>query len=629
MNGQNPHEPIVSGIHNPRARLRSNRGRSVVLGMMVLLVAAAAPAAADSVTSAQAQRIVSQYSGSFTSAASGGSGSVPSGPLMGNGNLGVVVVNPINTMTFLLGKNEFWSLNLNVGQVEPMASMALSIPGMSGASFAMMENIYTGTVTGQFALNGNQIQTTSWVSSNDTTNNYLFTQFTYSGSGTQAVTVSLAAGNGNNYPTSSGSSGSVLYYNVAADSTPTVGAYNTHQVRIAVGVVGTTGTINGSTLQFTLTPGATVTLVSSIMSNYDSSSYTTQSISNVSGSTASSVSSQLSANQAWWVSFWAASYVEFDNNPVLQKEYYGSLYMLAASSEPNTAPPGLWGPWVETNPYWAGDYTTDYNYEIPPLAEFPTNHVALATSYDGPVEAWLTNAEANATSNNYTGAYWPAHIGPLPYGSYQTSSSGEEQEEQLKSNGAFLATVMLEHYYVTQSAAYAATIWPTISATATFYQNYLHWNGTSYDDLNDATQENDPYPQTNGTMSLGLMRNLLQGAITLSTVLNESASQRSAWQNVLNNLTTYNGQTSTTGGLPYPTFTQNGQQVFADTQAGVQWASYGQEVWGITAAGAIGLGSSPQLIGGRRRLSLMHVFPRRCQSRIHPVLDPHASDQLG
>ncbi len=63
-------------------------------------------------------------------------------------------------------------------------------------------------------------------------------------------------------------------------------------------MVGATGTISGSTLQFTLSPGATVTLVSSIMSNYDSSSYTTQSISNVSSSTASSISGELSANEA-------------------------------------------------------------------------------------------------------------------------------------------------------------------------------------------------------------------------------------------------------------------------------------------------------------------------------------------
>ena len=569
---------------------RGNRGLLAALSLIVAIATISTRAWADSVTSAQAQRIVSQYSGSFSSPASCCSNEAPSGPLMGNGNLGVVIVNPINTMTFLLGKNEFWSLN--GGQVEPMASMALSIPTMSGASFAMQENIYTGTVAGQFSLNGNEIQTNSWVSSNDTTNNFLFTQFTYSGSGTQAVTVSLAAGNGNTYPTSSGSSGSVLYYNVAADSTSTVGGYNTHQVRIAVGVVGATGTISGSTLQFSLSPGTTVTLVSSIMSNYDSSSYTTQSISNVSGSTSSSISSELSSNESWWSSFWGASYVEFANNPVLQKEYYGSLYLLAASSEPNTAPPGLWGPWVEANPAWAGDYTTDYNFETPPLAYFPTNHVALADSYDGVVEAWLPNAEANATNNGYNGAYWQCHLGPLPNGSYETGTG----EENIKSNGAFLATVLLNHYNYTQSAAYAATIWPMISETATFYQTYLTSNGTTYDDFDDAQVENDPYPQTNGTMALGFIRNLFQGAINLSTVLNESSSQRATWQNILNNLTTYNGLTSTVGGLPYPTFTRNGLQVLANTQVGDEWATNGDEVWGVATANAIGLGSSSTLL---------------------------------
>ena len=280
-----------------------------------------------------------------------------------------------------------------------MASMSLSIQGMSGASFAMQENIYTGTVTGQFTLNGDEIQTNSWVSSNDTTNNFLFTQFTYSGTGTQAVTVSLAPGNGNTYPTSTGSSGSVLYINVAGDSTATVGGYNTRQVRVAVGVVGATGTISGSTLQFTLSPGVTVTLVSSIMSNYDSSSYTTQSISNVSGSTASSVSSELSSDESWWANFWDASYVEIASHPVLQEEYYGSLYLLASSSEPNTAPPGLWGPWVEANPAWAGDYTV--------------KQVDISTDFG----ATWTKAKLENPKNKYDWQRWTATV-KLPSDGY-------------------------------------------------------------------------------------------------------------------------------------------------------------------------------------------------------------------
>jgi hypothetical protein len=595
------------------SKMLTRRGLLAALCLIVSIATLNTRASADSVTSAQAQRIVSQVSSLISSPGSCCSNEAPSGgALLGNGNVGVVIVNPINTMTFLLGKNEFWSLA--GGQVEPMASMALSIPGMSGASFAMQENIYTGTVTGQFTLNGNQIQTTSWVSFNDTTNNLLFTEFTYSGSGAQAVTVSLAAGNGNTYPTSSGSSGSVLYRDVAADSTSAVGGYNTHQVRVAVGVVGATGTISGGTLQFTLSPGTTVTLVSSIMSNYDSSSYTTQSISNVSGSTGSSVSSELSSSEASWASFWAASYVEFDNNQALQDEYYGSLYVLACSSEPNTLPPGLWGPWVETNPAWAGDYTLDYNYQTPPLAEFPTNHVALAASYDTPVEAWLPNAESYATSRGFTGAYWPTHIGPLPNGSYETSSG----DLNIKSNGAFAAAVMLEHYYVTQDANYAAAIWPVISQTTTFYQNYLTFNGTTYDDLNDSQVENDPYPQTNGTMSLGFYRGLFQGAITLSTVLNENSTQRAAWQNILNNLTTFNGLTSTTGGLPYPTMNRGGLTVLANEQIGDMWAANGDEVWGIVSSGAIGLGSSSTLLTIARN-TVTSLGPQALQVMWYPA----------
>ncbi len=100
-------------------------GQTCLLGGILLTVIfmTSVRASADPITSAQAQRIVSQYSPSITTPGSCCSSEAPSGgALMGNGNLGVVVVNPINTKTFLLGKNEFWSLS--GGQVEPMASMA-------------------------------------------------------------------------------------------------------------------------------------------------------------------------------------------------------------------------------------------------------------------------------------------------------------------------------------------------------------------------------------------------------------------------------------------------------------------------------------------------------------------------
>jgi hypothetical protein len=500
---------------------------------------------------------------------------------MGNGDVGVVVINGIGNMSFILNKNEFWSLSQGVRKA--MANLNLSIPGMSGASFAMQENIFKGTVAGQFSLNGNEIQTTSWMQATDTTNNLLFTQFTYSGSRSQTVTVSFSEGKDNSFPTSSGSSGSVLYYNVAADPSTTYSGYNTPQVRIASSVVGATGSIHGSKLSFTLSPGVTVTLVSSIMSNYDSSNYQSQSISNVNRMSSRTVSSDYSAHTAWWKNFWSQSYVEIPDKTI-EKQYYGSLYLLACASEPNEAPPGLWGNWVEAIPDWNGDYTLNYNYEVPFYASFPTNHVALADSYDAPVINWLSNAEAEAKSHKWKGAFYRVHIGPLPNGSSDTNPHNQ------KSNGAYAATVMLQHYYYTGSSSYAATIWPAIEKIATFWQYDLSWNGTSYDILDDAQQEDDPSPQTDGVMSLGLVRFLLQGAIDISTKLNENSSQRATWQNELNNLATF-------GGLPFPTFTQNGLQVFEWTTDGRQWAlSNTIGIQHIYPGSQIGRGSSSQLL---------------------------------
>jgi alpha-L-fucosidase 2 len=538
-------------------RFRGYRALIAVPCLVVALALASTRASADPTTRSQALRIVNQYAGTFTSAATCCTSETPNGPLMGNGNVGVVVVNPINTMSFLFGKNEFWSLS--GGTVEPMAAMSLSISGMSGASFAMQENIGTGEVFGQFALSGKQITTTSWMQADDTINNLFFTQFNYAGSGTQTVTVSLAPGNSNTFPTSTGSSGNVLYINVAADSTTTYQGYNTHQVRVAVNVLGATGTISNNQLTFTLSPGTPVTLVSSVMSNYDSANYQSESISNVNSITESQVADFNSAHSNWWSTFWSQSYIEIPDKTI-EKEYYGSLYLLASVSRADTAPPGLWGPWVEETPAWNSDYTLNYNYETPFYAAFPTNHVALADSYDAPVVNWVPNAEGLATSNGWSGAFYRVHIGPLPNGSNDTSIHNQ------KFNGAYAATVMLQHYYYTADPVYAAAIWPTIEEMTTFWQNYLSWNGTSYDILEDAQQEDDVYPQTDGVMSLGLVRNLLQGAITLSTVLNENPSQRATWQYELENLATFDG-------LPFPTFTQNGLQVFEWTSVGRQWAT--------------------------------------------------------
>ena len=533
--------------------------------------------------------LANQYSGTFSAPPTLiDTQETPDGPLLGNGDVGVVVLGTVDATTFILGKNEFWSLATSgvgaVTTVKAMATLSVSIPGMQGASYAMTENIGSGQVTGTFGLNGSTIQTTSWVQATDTTNNFFFTQYSLSGGGPQTVTVSLAVGNLNLNPSTVGSMGDVLYEDVAADDVDTVDGYPTRKVRVATRVVGATGTVANGGLQFTLSPGQTVTLASSIMSNVDSSSYQTQSVANVSTLTPSAIATYATSHEAWWDAFHRMSYVEIADKTI-EKEYYGSLYLLASGSRAGEAPPGLWGNWVMTDPAWNSDYTLNYNYEAAFFSTFPTNHIEQSANYDGPVVAWVPNAQAEATSNGWTGAFFRVHIGPLPNGSADTSTHNQ------KSCGAYAATDMIMHYYYSPDPAYAGSIYPTLKQMCVFWENYLVQDDAgAYDIVDDAQQEDDPSPQTNGIMSLGLVRFLLQGTIDISTALNVDAAERAVWQDRLANL------------APFPTYTgcpgcQSGETVFRYTSVGRDWCtSNAIGIQHIYPGSQIGLSSDPSLL---------------------------------
>jgi len=498
------------------------------------------------------------YQGTFTSPPTQTDTSeTTDAPLLGNGDVGVAVLGTIDAMTFILHKTEFWSL---AGlTVKAMARLSLSIPGMAGASYAMTENIGTGEVTGNFNLNGNAIATKSWVQATDTSNNRFFTQFSYTGTATQTVTVSLTVGHKNTNPTSTGSMADVLYEDVQGDNSDTVAGYMTHKVRVATRAVGATGTVANGKLTFTLAPGQTVTLATGIMSNFDDASYQTQVIEDVSSLMPSDVATYNASHEAWWDAFYRTSYIGIADK-IIEKEYYASLYLLASTSRTGEVPPGLWGNWVMTDPAW-GYYTMDYNQEVPFYAAFPTNHVELADSYDAPILAYIADAQALAQAAGLTGAVFSIGVSLSPGSQF---GGGLGSTGNLKSIGAWAATDMIMHYYYRPDLAYAQSIYPALKQIALFWENYLVKNGNTYDIVNDAQQEGDTYPQTDGVMSLGLVRFLLQGCIDIGTALNVDATERAVWQDRLTNL------------APFPTYTgcptcTNGETVFRWTSAGRDW----------------------------------------------------------
>jgi hypothetical protein len=130
-------------------------------------------------------------------------------------------------------------------------------------------------------------------------------------------------------------------------------------------------------------------------------------------------------------------------------------------------------------------------------------------------------------------------------------------------------------------------VYPFLKQVGLFWQNYLTLDSSgTYNIDDDAPQEDDAYPQTNSSVSLGLVHLLLQGLIDMSTALNQDASTRATWQNIVTHL------------APLPTTTVNGETVLSETSQGAGFVNDGNDVTiqAVYPGSQVGLDSSASLL---------------------------------
>jgi hypothetical protein len=92
------------------------------------------------------------------------SGTVVDGPILGNGDVGVVVGGPPDHVQFYIGKNDFWSQ-----QASPMTvgGMDLDMPGLHGASYREEEDILHAETQGTFSTGESTVTAKSWVAATE------------------------------------------------------------------------------------------------------------------------------------------------------------------------------------------------------------------------------------------------------------------------------------------------------------------------------------------------------------------------------------------------------------------------------------------------------------------------------
>ena len=109
---------------------------------------------------------------------------MPDGPLLGNGDVGVVLAGPSEAQEFYIGKNDFWRSEPQP-RILAVGGMTMDMPALMGATYRQEQDLARAEVRGTFTKDGLAMRTRSWVAAEE---NLLVTELRCDG---QAVKVAL------------------------------------------------------------------------------------------------------------------------------------------------------------------------------------------------------------------------------------------------------------------------------------------------------------------------------------------------------------------------------------------------------------------------------------------------------
>lgn len=520
---------------------------------------------------------------------------VVDGPLIGNGDIGVVISGPPEQQRLWISKTDFWKAKLIYPNGSPclIGGIDIHIPELSGASYYSEQRLLEAKVVSTFHGDSSTVTTSAWVSATD---NVLVVELTCEGKAV-SVALDLWVQSGNESQTQCGKEVDVTWvarkFNGAGLEWPTEGA-------IAMRCLADSGN------SFELKPGIKSYIVSYVQTNHDNKDCLQESIGRIRAFNESQINRLNSEHKDWWNQFWDKSAIDIGDE-LLEKFWYGSHYIMASCSRNKQFPPGLFGNWITTDsPAWAGDYHLNYNYQAPWWGVYSSNHIELSEPYDTPLLEYMPNGRKYAEQYlGCSGIYYDVGIGPkgLSTALSTTQASLKYENGHLflgqKSNTALSAINMLMRFYYSYDLQYASQVaYPYLIDVANFWEDYLTFEGNRYVIYRDAIHEvstcadshpNDEWLQDfedmNPILSLGVVRTVFKGLLDISKELGLDANRREKWSHILEHSS------------DFPTFERDGKTIFRLTEQGRDWWDDNtlaiQHIW---PAGAIGLDSDPMLL---------------------------------
>ena len=256
---------------------------------------------------------------------------MPDGPIMGNGNVGVVTASDNNLERSYITTTDFWNGSHNQAQPLPIGAVNIYASNSSGSGVLQQQDMLNAEVRTTLAY-GN-VNMRSWVSA---TQNLLVTDVWTTGTSNVTISVDTWTRNDNTstFPVSTGVDANGICW--ASRETGSGSGYDwTCRAALATKVIGAACSTsnNGSntaTQQFTLSPNNTVRVVTAIKSGKNISDHITGACATANSQSSSSIDSIHNDHLNWWKNYWLESFVRTYDNQT-EKYYYGALYEAGCS----------------------------------------------------------------------------------------------------------------------------------------------------------------------------------------------------------------------------------------------------------------------------------------------------------
>ncbi|MHC4200459.1 MAG: glycosyl hydrolase family 95 catalytic domain-containing protein [Planctomycetota bacterium] len=643
--------------------------------------------AAEQAMAASAESIISQYRNSTDKPPAWGHYKKWSTDalLMGNGDMGLSVGGEAEALRFWINKNDFWRLqHQHVGaQPKLFGWIDIKAPEMQGATYNIEQPIYNPITHGTFTKDGATLEfrarvmataNIGWIelqatgkpleieiTTQLTDQELILPQIGVTASRRSSGTVEdifwLQRHYDDHVDIESGMATAVRIFDDRGNKVnpwaplPVKTPKPDHRESQVIGKIKWWKAFEpmlalGATQKIALAPGRPVTLLIGVDSVFKNRDYRQHAVALARDTTPQRLRVLHREHAAWWAEYWNRSWVSIPQKQI-EKDYYGSLYVLGSAYRLRGFPPGLFGIWVlSEGPEWNGDYHLNYNHNAPTYGLFSANRIEQMDVATDPYLDFLPRARRYARELcDAGGILFPVGIGPKGIDATYNHAAVDSRYSNprratkkvtlhgQKSNASESLTPVDLRFRSTWDPDYAKTYYPFVADAAKFWVDYLKFepidkvpgiapipptagppvgrsaSGTGAANrfvlYNHSVHEGSG-PNVNGTAALGLIRMTFKLALDMGELLGVDEDLREERQHILDHLSGY-----ATWNIPDMGRRKYGnKRVFRLAEEGKNWN--GNNTLGIQhifPAGQIGLESDPDLLAlSRDMISVMRCW---------------------